>query len=137
VARIAGIDLPADKRIEVALTYIYGIGPATARRILKSAGVNPDQRVKGLTDEDAGKLRTIIEREHKVEGALRSEMAMNIKRLMDIGAYRGLRHRRGLPVRGQRTKTNARTRKGPKKTAGAMKKPVAAAPKPAPGGPKK
>jgi small subunit ribosomal protein S13 len=137
VARIAGIDLPADKRIEVALTYIYGIGPATARRILKSAGVNPDQRVKGLTDEDAGKLRTIIEREYKVEGALRSEMAMNIKRLMDIGAYRGLRHRRGLPVRGQRTKTNARTRKGPKKTAGAMKKPTAAAPKPAPGGGKK
>jgi small subunit ribosomal protein S13 len=137
VARIAGIDLPADKRIEVALTYIYGIGPATARRILKSAGVSPDQRVKGLTDEDAGKLRTIIEREYKVEGALRSEMAMNIKRLMDIGAYRGLRHRRGLPVRGQRTKTNARTRKGPKKTAGAMKKPVAAAPKPAPGGGKK
>ena len=138
MARIAGIDLPADKRIEVALTYIYGIGPATARRILKSAGVNPDQRVKGLTDEDAGKLRTIIEREYKVEGALRSEMAMNIKRLMDIGAYRGLRHRRGLPVRGQRTKTNARTRKGPKKTAGAMKKPVASsAPKPAPGGGKK
>ena len=137
MARIAGIDLPADKRIEVALTYIYGIGPATARRILKSAGVNPDQRVKGLTDEDAGKLRTIIERDYKVEGALRSEMAMNIKRLMDIGAYRGLRHRRGLPVRGQRTKTNARTRKGPKKTAGAVKKPVAAAaPKPGPGGKK-
>jgi small subunit ribosomal protein S13 len=129
VARIAGIDLPAEKRIEVALTYIYGIGPATARRIITTAGVNPDTRVKQLTDEDAGKLRNIIERDYKVEGSLRSEIAMNIKRLMDIGAYRGLRHRRGLPVRGQRTKTNARTRKGPKKTAGAMKKPAA---KPAP-----
>jgi small subunit ribosomal protein S13 len=128
VARIAGIDLPAEKRIEVALTYIYGIGPSVARQILKSAGVSPDVRVKALTDEDSGRLRTIIEREYKVEGALRSEMAMNIKRLMDIGAYRGLRHRRGLPVRGQRTKTNARTRKGPKKTAGVMKKPVAKAP---------
>ena len=127
MARIAGIDLPQEKRIEVALTYIFGIGPAIARRILKTTGVNPDTRVKGLTDEDAGKLRTIIERDFKVEGALRTEMAMNIKRLMDIGAYRGLRHRRGLPVRGQRTKTNARTRKGPKKTAGAMKKPVAKA----------
>ncbi len=130
MARIAGIDLPAEKRIEVALTYIYGIGPATAKRILKTAGVSPDPRVKGLSDEDAGKLRTIIERDFKVEGALRSEIAMNIKRLMDIGAYRGLRHRRGLPVRGQRTKTNARTRKGPKKTMGA-RKPAAAA-KPAP-----
>ena len=137
MARIAGIDLPADKRIEVALTYIYGIGPAVAGKILKSAGVSPDVRVKALTDEDAGKLRTIIEREYKVEGALRSEMAMNIKRLMDIGAYRGLRHRRGLPVRGQRTKTNARTRKGPKKTAGAMKRPAPAAAKPAAGPPKK
>jgi len=126
VARIAGVDLPNDKRIEIALTYIYGIGRTTARRILTSAGVRPEIRVKNLGDEDAGKLRTIIEREYKVEGALRSEMAMNIKRLMDIGAYRGLRHRRGLPVRGQRTKTNARTRKGPKKTAGAMKKPAPA-----------
>lgn len=124
MARIAGIDLPAEKRIEVALTYIYGIGPTTAKKLLASAGVNPDVRVKNLSDEDAGKLRSLIEREHKVEGALRSEMAMNIKRLMDIGAYRGLRHRRSLPVRGQRTKTNARTRKGPKKTAGAMKKPA-------------
>jgi small subunit ribosomal protein S13 len=128
VARIAGIDLPADKRIETALTYIFGVGPTTAKRILKTAGVNPDTRVKQLSDEDAGKLRNIIERDLKVEGALRSEIAMNIKRLMDIGAYRGLRHRRGLPVRGQRTKTNARTRKGPKKTAGAMKKPTAAKP---------
>jgi small subunit ribosomal protein S13 len=130
VARIAGIDLPADKRIEVALTYIYGIGPTTARRILKTTGVNPNVRVKAMSDEDAGKLRTVIERDLKVEGALRTELARNIKRLMDIGAYRGLRHRRGLPVRGQRTKTNARTRKGPKKTAGVMKKPVAKAPPP-------
>jgi small subunit ribosomal protein S13 len=116
VARLAGIDLPTEKRIVVALTYIYGIGPTTAKKLLASAGVSPDTRVKNLSDEDAGKLRSLIEREYKVEGALRSEMAMNIKRLMDIGAYRGLRHRRNLPVRGQRTKTNARTRKGPKKT---------------------
>ena len=129
MARIAGVDLPNDKRIEIALTYIYGIGRTTARRILTTAGVSADVRVKNLTDEDSGRLRGIIEREYKVEGALRSEMAMNIKRLMDIGAYRGLRHRRGLPVRGQRTKTNARTRKGPKKTAGVMKRTVA---KPAP-----
>jgi len=129
VARIAGVDLPNDKRIEIALTYVYGIGRATARKILDTAGVSGSIRVKNLTDEDTGKLRSIIEREYKVEGALRSEMAMNIKRLMDIGAYRGLRHRRGLPVRGQRTKTNARTRKGPKKTAGVMKRTVA---KPAP-----
>jgi small subunit ribosomal protein S13 len=127
VARIAGVDLPSDKRIEIALTYIYGIGRTTARRILGTTGVSPDVRVKNLSDEDTGKLRNIIERDLKVEGALRSETAMNIKRLMDIGAYRGLRHRRGLPVRGQRTKTNARTRKGPKKTAGVMRKPVAAA----------
>ena len=131
MARISGIDLPADKRIEVALTYIYGIGPASARKILATTGVSPDVRVRNLSDEDAGKLRAVIERDHKVEGALRSEMSMNIKRLMDIGAYRGLRHRRGLPVRGQRTKTNARTRKGPKKTAGVKRTaPVAkAAPK--------
>jgi small subunit ribosomal protein S13 len=116
VARIAGVDLPAEKRIEVALTYIFGIGPTTARKILAQSGVSPDVRVKGLSDEDSGKLRTIIERDYKVEGALRGEIGMNIKRLMDIGAYRGLRHRRGLPVHGQRTKTNARTRKGPKKT---------------------
>jgi small subunit ribosomal protein S13 len=131
VARIAGVDLPADKRIEIALTYIYGIGRTTALRILEKTGVRPEIRVKNLSDEDTGKLRGVIEREYKVEGALRTEVAMNIKRLMDIGAYRGLRHRRGLPVRGQRTKTNARTRKGPKKTAGAVRKPVAAA-KPAP-----
>ena len=131
MARIAGVDLPSEKRIEVALTYIYGVGRTTAKRILATAGVSPDVRVKSLSDEDAGRLRSIIEREYKVEGALRSEMAMNVKRLMDIGAYRGLRHRRGLPVRGQRTRTNARTRKGPKKTAGVMKKPVSAG-KPAP-----
>ncbi len=130
MARIAGVDLPNDKRIEVALTYIYGIGRATARKILETASVSSDVRVKNLTDEDTGRLRNIIEREYKVEGALRSEMAMNIKRLMDIGAYRGLRHRRGLPVRGQRTKTNARTRKGPKKTAGVMKRPAVAKPAP-------
>jgi len=133
VARIAGVDLPNEKRIEIALTYIYGIGRTTARRILAQTGVSPDVRVRSLSDEDTGKLRSIIERELKVEGALRSETAMNIKRLMDIGAYRGLRHRRGLPVRGQRTKTNARTRKGPKKTAGVMRKPVTGAkPGPAP-----
>jgi small subunit ribosomal protein S13 len=132
VARIAGVDLPAEKRIEIALTYIFGIGLPTAKRILSVTGVPANTRVKTLSDEDVGKLRSVIEREYKVEGALRGEVAMNIKRLMDIGAYRGLRHRRGLPVRGQRTKTNARTRKGPKKTAGVMKKPASAAAKPAP-----
>ena len=123
MARIPGVDLPADKRVVVALTYIFGIGPASARKILQMTGVNPDVRVKNLSEEDSGRLRNVIEREFKVEGALRTEVAMNIKRLMDIGAYRGLRHRRGLPVRGQRTKTNARTRKGPKKTT-AGKKPA-------------
>jgi small subunit ribosomal protein S13 len=132
VARIAGVDLPAEKRIEIALTYIFGIGVSTARRILGMTGVSPDIRVRSLSEEDVGKLRAVIEREYKVEGALRGEVSMNIKRLMDIGAYRGLRHRRNLPVRGQRTKTNARTRKGPKKTAGVMKRPAAAAPKPGP-----
>jgi small subunit ribosomal protein S13 len=124
VARIAGVDLPSDKRVVVALTYIFGIGPASARKILTMTGVNADVRVKNLSEEDSARLRTVIEREFKVEGALRTEVAMNIKRLMDIGAYRGLRHRRGLPVRGQRTKTNARTRKGPKKTSVGMKRPV-------------
>jgi len=107
MARIAGVDLPSEKRIEIALTYIYGVGRSTAKKILATAGVSPDLRVKNLSDEDSGRLRNIIEREYKVEGSLRSEMAMNVKRLMDIGAYRGLRHRRGLPVRGQRTRTNA------------------------------
>jgi len=122
LARIAGVDLPADKRMEVALTYIFGIGNTTARKILAAAGVNPDTRAKNLSEEDTGKLRKIIENEYKVEGALRNEVAMNIKRIMDIGTYRGLRHRKGLPVRGQRTSTNARTRKGPKKGSGVMKK---------------
>ena len=130
MARIAGVDLPAEKRVVVALTYIFGIGPTSARKILAMTGVNADVRVKNLSEEDSAKLRSVIEREFKVEGALRTEVAMNIKRLMDIGSYRGLRHRRGLPVRGQRTKTNARTRKGPKKTAGAAKKPTAAKPAP-------
>jgi small subunit ribosomal protein S13 len=124
VARIAGVDLPADKRVEVALTYIYGIGPASARKILALTGVSPDVRIKNLSEEDSARLRNVIEREFKVEGALRTEVAMNIKRLIDIGAYRGLRHRRNLPVRGQRTKTNARTRKGPKKTTAAAKRPI-------------
>ncbi len=123
MARIAGVDLPAEKRVEVALTYIFGIGPASARKILALTGVNPDIRIKNLSEEDSARLRNVIEREFKVEGALRTEVAMNIKRLIDIGAYRGLRHRRNLPVRGQRTKTNARTRKGPKKTM-AGKKPA-------------
>lgn len=122
MARIAGVDLPKEKRIEVGLTYIYGIGHSTAERILKKTGVNPNIRVKNLSDEDVAKLRSVIELEHKVEGSLRGEVAMNIKRLIDIGCYRGLRHRRGLPVRGQRTKTNARTRKGPRKTIGTRKK---------------
>ncbi len=122
MARIAGIDLPNEKRIETALTYIYGIGPSTSTKILSATGVNPATRVKNLTDEETGRLRNVIETSYKVEGALRTEVSMNIKRLMEIGAYRGLRHRRSLPVRGQRTKTNARTRKGPKKTMGAMRK---------------
>jgi len=115
VPRIAGVDLPADKRIDVALTYIFGIGRAASRRILEQTGVSPGVKAKNLSEEDTAKLRRVIESEHKVEGALRSEISGNIKRLMDIGCYRGLRHRRGLPVRGQRTHTNARTRKGPKK----------------------
>lgn len=114
MARIAGIDLPRDKQIHVALTYIYGIGRPLAATILKKAGVAPATRVKELREDEIVKLRETIEREHKVEGDLRKEVSMNIKRLIDIGTYRGLRHRKGLPVRGQRTKTNARTRKGPK-----------------------
>jgi small subunit ribosomal protein S13 len=118
LARIAGIDLPRDKRVEAALPYIYGIGLSSAQKILKKAGVDPGIRVKDLTEDHVSRIRTIIEQEYKVEGALRTEINMNIKRLIDIGSYRGLRHRRGLPVRGQRTKTNARTRKGPRKTIG-------------------
>ena len=130
MARIAGVDLPREKKVEIGLTYIFGIGRSTARRILETTGVNADLRVRDLNDGDVNRLRQAIERDYRVEGALRTEVAMNIKRLMDIGAYRGLRHRRNLPVRGQRTKTNARTRKGPKKTAGVMKKPAAAKPAP-------
>ena len=118
MARIAGVDLPNDKRMEIALTYIFGIGRSRAAKILQATGVSPAIRVKELTEEDTGKLRQEIETKYRVEGALHAEVQMNIKRLMDIGCYRGLRHRRGLPVNGQRTKTNARTRKGPKKTAG-------------------
>jgi len=112
MARIAGVDLPKEKRIEVALTYLYGIGPTRSRVILENIGVDPDRRVVDLTDDDVNKLRQEIEGKYKIEGALRTEVSMNIKRLMDIGCYRGLRHRRGLPVRGQRTHTNARTHKG-------------------------
>ena len=118
MARIAGVDLPREKRVEIGLTYIYGIGKPTSLAILEKAGVNPDTRVKDLTEEEAGKIRRIIDEEYLVEGDLRREVSLNIKRLMEIGSYRGIRHRRGLPVRGQNTKTNARTRKGPKKTVG-------------------
>jgi small subunit ribosomal protein S13 len=122
MARISGIDLPRDKRIEVALTYIYGIGPARAAQVLETTGINPDTRVKDLTDEQEAQLREAIEHHYIIEGDLRRETAMNIKRLTEIGCYRGVRHRRGLPVHGQRTKTNARTRKGPKKTIANKKK---------------
>jgi len=122
MARIAGVDLPRDKRVEAALPYIYGIGPTRARTILKSTGVNPDTRVRDLTEEEISKIREFIDKNYKVEGDLRSETQMNIKRLIDLGTYRGLRHRRGLPVRGQRTQTNARTRRGPKNTVGEKRK---------------
>jgi len=132
LARIAGVDLPNDKRIVIGLTYIFGIGNSSAQKIVRVTGVNANTRVKALTEEEVAKLRQVIENQFKVEGARRSEVAMSIKRLMDIGAYRGLRHRKNLPVRGQRTRTNARTRKGPKKTAGAVRKVAVAAKKPAP-----
>ncbi|MFQ6102955.1 MAG: 30S ribosomal protein S13 [Candidatus Glassbacteria bacterium] len=122
MARIAGIDLPKDKNIDTALTYIYGIGSMSSRKILTEAGVSGSIRVRDLSDTDVNKIRTIIERDYKVEGALRAEVAMNIKRLMDIGCYRGLRHRRNLPVRGQRTHTNARTHKGPRVAIAGKKK---------------
>ena len=122
MARIAGVDIPREKRVEVALTYIYGIGPSTSRRVLTIANVDPNARVKNLSDEQVGRLRDVIDKEAKVEGDLRREVALNIKRLQEIGTYRGLRHRRGLPVRGQRTRTNARTRRGPRKTVGVKKK---------------
>lgn len=122
MARIAGIDLPREKRIETGLTYIYGIGPTVSRRLLGEAGIDPAKRVRELDEQEVGRLNTIIQNNVKVEGDLRREVGMSIKRLMDIGCYRGLRHRRGLPARGQRTRTNARTRKGPRKTVGAKKK---------------
>src|SRR5919108_3968604 len=122
MARIAGVDLPREKKVEIGLTYIYGIGRATARQILAQTGVNPDLRIRELSDVDVNRLRQAIERDYRVEGALRTEVAMNIKRLMDIGSYRGIRHRRGLPVRGQRTHTNARTKKGPRRAIAGKKK---------------
>lgn len=121
MARIAGIDLPREKKIEYALPYIYGIGPTTARQIVREAGINPDTRTKDLTEDEVTRIAQLIAANYRVEGDLRREVSMNIKRLMDIGSYRGLRHRRNLPVRGQRTQTNARTRKGAKKTVGARK----------------
>ena len=122
MARIAGVDLPREKRVEIGLTYIYGIGVTSSRKILEKTGINPDTRVKDLTDEQVNDIRQVIDAEYKVEGDLRREVALNIKRLKEIGCYRGLRHRRGLPVRGQRTKTNARTRKGPRKLVSKSKK---------------
>ncbi len=124
MARIAGVDLPRDKRVEIGLTAIFGVGRSTAWRILERTGVNPATRVRDLSDAEVSRLRQVIERDHKVEGALRTEIAMNIKRLMDIGCYRGVRHRKGLPVRGQRTRTNARTKKGPRRTIAGKKKAV-------------
>jgi small subunit ribosomal protein S13 len=122
LARIAGIDIPREKRVEIALTYIFGLGLPTSQKILAQANVNPDTRVRDLTEEQVNRLRDIIDRRYKVEGDLRREVALNIKRLQEIGSYRGLRHRRNLPVRGQRTKTNARQRRGPKKTVGVRRK---------------
>ena len=122
MARISGVDLPREKRVEIGLTYIYGIGVSSSRKILEQAGVNPDTRVKDLSDEEVSKIRDVIDETMMVEGDLRREVAMNIKRLQEIGCYRGIRHRKGLPVRGQKTKTNARTRKGPRKTVANKKK---------------
>ena len=122
MARIAGIDLPKDKRIEIALTYIYGMGRTLSKKVLKDADIDPGVRTRDLSDTDVSKIRTIVDEKYMVEGDLRKEVSMNIKRLMDLGNYRGLRHRKGLPVRGQRTSTNARTRKGPRKTVAGKKK---------------
>ncbi|CAN5738075.1 30S ribosomal protein S13 [soil metagenome] len=122
MARLSGVDLPREKRVEVALTYIYGVGLKTSQNVLAESGVNPDTRFRDLTDDEVNRLREIIDRDHRVEGDLRREVAMNIKRLIDIGSYRGLRHRRGMPVRGQRTRTNARTRRGPKRATVGRKK---------------
>ena len=122
MARIAGVDLPRDKRVEIGLTYIFGIGRSTAKEILAKTGIDPDTRIKDLSEEEVGKIRRVIDEDYMVEGDLRRDINMNIKRLQEIGCYRGIRHRRGLPVRGQKTKTNARTRKGPKKTIANKKK---------------
>jgi small subunit ribosomal protein S13 len=125
MARIAGVDIPREKRIEISLCYIYGIGLTTSRKILERTRINPDTRVKNLTEEEVNRLREVVDREHKVEGDLRREVDMNIKRLIEIGCYRGMRHRRNLPLRGQRTRTNARTRRGPKRTVAGKKKAAA------------
>jgi len=122
LARIAGVDLPRDKRVDVALTYVYGLGISSSQKILGMTGLDPSTRIRDLTDSEIGKLREVIEREYRVEGDLRRQVAMNIRRLIEIGSYRGMRHRRGLPVRGQRTSTNARTRKGPRRTVGIRRK---------------
>lgn len=131
MARISGIDLPKEKRIEIALTYIYGLGRSSSNKILKAAGVNPDTKAKDLKEEEISRIAAIIQKEYKVEGDLRRDASQNIKRLIDIGSYRGYRHRRSLPVRGQRTKTNARTRKGPRKTVGVTRKSKTQTPAPA------
>ena len=125
MARIAGVDIPREKRVVISLTYIHGIGPSSSQQILTAANVSPETRVRDLTEEEINRLREVIDRRFKVEGDLRREVSMNVKRLMEIGSYRGLRHRRNLPVRGQRTKTNARQRRGPKRTVGARKRSVA------------
>jgi small subunit ribosomal protein S13 len=135
VPRIIGVDIPKEKRVELALTYVYGIGRSLSNKILKVANISPDKRAKDLTEEEVAKLSSIIQKEYKVEGDLRRDISANIKRLIDIGSYRGFRHRRGLPVRGQRTKTNARTRKGPRKTVGIVRQKATA--KPAAGGAEK
>jgi len=122
LARIAGVDLPRDKRVEIALTYIFGVGPTTSQSVLAEANVDPSTRVRDLTDTEVSRLREVLEREHRVEGDLRRQLSMNVRRLAEIGCYRGIRHRRGLPVRGQRTKTNARERKGPRRTVGVKRK---------------
>ena len=122
MARIAGVDIPREKRVEIALTYVYGIGLHTSQQVLARTGVSPDTRVRDLTDDEVNRLRDVIDKEMRVEGDLRREVQLNIKRLMDIGCYRGLRHRRGMPVRGQRTRTNARTRRGPRRAVGVRKK---------------
>ena len=128
--RIIGVDIPKEKRVELALTYVYGIGRALSNKILKAANISPDKRAKDLTEEEVAKLSSIIQKDYKVEGDLRRDISANIKRLIDIGTYRGFRHRRGLPVRGQRTKTNARTRKGPRKTVGVVRQKATARPVP-------